>query len=408
MAMQTENPIKDTETITMTKQELQALIREVYHKERAAENKGKKLLSTKEMYDLLKQLPAESSRTFEKTVTGYGVAWDDSVIKNEIYELIDVVKTQPEVSEEADKVAFAAFSVAVNYERRMKNSTAEEKLLRDYEPYFAKNHIFYNHMLLLSKMEKMENFRESEWDEASVRELMQIASDNADNMTDNVGGKHAFAETVALAFENVPQIMDSIQKTDKISWINRGRNAAEKAIQATPDYGKFYCTHGRLMAVTGDYDTALSLLNEAIDKEDNQRSDYAIRIGRYLTFIQQIRARKQMAAMEQDANNNLEQYRAALEEQEKETIVKNMEFLGLFSGIVSFTIGSLTISGAIAEQSIKHAAGLIVVLMGALMAVFATFGIILHGICSKKAMRNVVVLLLGAAVVVGGIVFCLN
>ena len=104
----------------------------------------------------------------------------------------------------------------------------------------------------------------------------------------------------------------------------------------------------------------------------------------------------------------MQAYERKLEEQEKQTIVKNMEFLGLFSGIVSFTIGSLTIGSAVANQSILHAAGLIVVLMGALMGVFAAFGIILHGVVGKKAGRNFFVLLLGLAIVVGGILLCLR
>ena len=98
----------------------------------------------------------------------------------------------------------------------------------------------------------------------------------------------------------------------------------------------------------------------------------------------------------------------AMEEQEKQSMVKNMEFLGLFSGIVSFTIGSLTITGAIADQSIQSAAGLIVVLMGALIGVFAAFGIVLHGIVKKKeAGRNIFVFILGILIIFLGIWLCL-
>ena len=118
--------------------------------------------------------------------------------------------------------------------------------------------------------------------------------------------------------------------------------------------------------------------------------------------------------------SQMHEMKLAMEAQEKETMAKNMEFLGLFSGIVSFTIGSLSISGAIAEQSIRHAAGLIVVLMGALMCVFAAFGIILHGFhkvkIAKKTQkyersficRHLVVFALGALVVAGGILFCMS
>ena len=116
----------------------------------------------------------------------------------------------------------------------------------------------------------------------------------------------------------------------------------------------------------------------------------------------------------------MQEVKLAMDAQEKESMTKNMEFLGLFSGIVSFTIGSLSITGAIAEQSIKHAAGLIVVLMGALMCVFAAFGMILHGFHAvrknqntqryerKFIHRHLIVFALGILVVMGGILFCLS
>ena len=265
-----------------------------------------------------------------------------------------------------------------------------------------------NHMLLLSQMGQLENFRETQWNEFSIRDLLQLARKNSAALCHNVGGLHAFAETVALAYENTPALMTRIQETDHINWLNSALAAIEETLRVDPDYAKFYCTYARLLAAGGDYDAALNKLSIAIDKENSQRPDYAIRVGRYLTFSQQFRARKELVSMETTMQTHLEQYKSALDDQEKQTLVKNMEFLGLFSGIVSFTIGSLTISGAIAEQSIKSAAGLIVVLMGALMGVFAAFGIILHGASGKKALRNILVLLMGFAAVIGGIAFCLN
>ena len=394
------------ETANLTRQEVQALALDVYRQNQAAEKKGKQLLTRDEIIALFSALPEESERKFEVDVVGFSVDWDESIIQNELTQFLAPVKAGTANAAE-EQLAFSAFCVLVNYERRMKNFSAEERWLQDWQDCFG-GHIFYNHMLLLSQMGQLENFRETQWNEFSIRDLLQLARKNSAALCHNVGGLHAFAETVALAYENTPALMTRIQETDHINWLNSALAAIEETLRVDPDYAKFYCTYARLLAAGGDYDAALNKLSIAIDKENSQRPDYAIRVGRYLTFSQQFRARKELVSMETTMQTHLEQYKSALDDQEKQTLVKNMEFLGLFSGIVSFTIGSLTISGAIAEQSIKSAAGLIVVLMGALMGVFAAFGIILHGASGKKALRNILVLLMGFAAVIGGIAFCLN
>lgn len=389
----------DTEMNNWTEQQLRELMHSVYQQEKEADKKGKQTLTEEEIKKYLLAQTDESCREFETTLVKYAVDWDDkTIIKNTLKNMVEAFRQdQTKVDE---RVAFAAFCVMVNYERRMKNASAEKQLLDEYETLFNQ-HIFYLHMRLLSDMEEMESFKHRP-DGRKTREILERAELNAKNLCKNEGGTHAFAETVALAYETVPDVMKEIEQSQGANWLNSGINAVEKCIElSNGKYAKYYCTYARLLAIEGNYDAALSKLNEAVDKEDNKRPDYSIRIGRYISYIQQFRASKQMKASE-------EEFRVAMEKQESQTIVKNMEFLGLFSGLVSFTIGSLSISGAVANQSIKHAAGLIVVLMGALMAVFAAFGIILHGIWGKKALRNLVVLLMGAAIVVGGILFCLN
>ena len=102
----------------------------------------------------------------------------------------------------------------------------------------------------------------------------------------------------------------------------------------------------------------------------------------------------------------MESKQALLEEDTRSSLTKNMEFLGLFAGIVSFTIGGVSIAGAMADRSLVGAAGLIVVLMGALLGVFAGFGIILHGYRGEKSRRNLLVFALGAVITAAGVFLC--
>ena len=399
--------------VDFTEEELRSMMRSIYREEKEAEKKGKTVLSKTQMYDTLAQLPDETTRQFELDVVNYCLNWDDTVIKNALLELIALADTHKNPAEEEHRVAFGAFCVAVNYERRQKNTSAEEQLLERYRDAFENGHVFYSHLVLLNKMGKAAGF-----DCEQLQELLFLAKRNSDNLSDNAGGKHAFAESVALVFENAPDSMTDFLHDPHANWLGLAESAALVAIMSDKNYAKFYCTYSRILALKGDFESALKNIEIAIDKENSSRSDYAIRIGQYLSYSQQFRAQKQLSSIESALSAKMQHYeeqtevsfaahQKAMDEQEKQTMVKNMEFLGLFAGIVSFTIGSLTITGAIAEQSIQSAAGLIVVLMGALMCVFAAFGMILHGIVKKTAFRNLAVFILGALIVVGGILFCL-
>lgn len=410
--------------------ELVALIRDVCREQQNAA--GKKVLSLEEIKQAFLALPKEESRQYELAVTGFARDWADSVIKKTekateplIPQLLPSKGDHLVYGSEEEKIAFAAFAVAINYERLQKNPHEEGELLETYREYFGKTrrisssiekheHIYFFHLDVLYRMDMAVGNSD-----AFLINLLKDAKTNSQNLTENYGSHHAFAETTALVFETgSPQLREKLEKAPE-HWLEDAKTSVIKAIAQDENYAKFYCTYGRIQALCGELEEALRSVNKAIALEKNTRSDYSIRIGLYSGYYQQFRAQQKLLVQEAAMAEHMQEMTLAMEAQEKETMAKNMEFLGLFSGIVSFTIGSLTITGAIAEQSIKHAAGLIVVLLGALMCVFAAFGMILHGFHqiskNKKTQRfersfifrHLIVFLLGILVVVGGIVFCM-
>lgn len=449
------------EQLPTNREELIALMRNVYQEEQKAA--GKKVLSMKEIKDAFKALPGEEYREYELAVARFARDWADFIIKKEkkkdkdkdkdqgtdkekeeeekddgpeplIRQLLPKKGEQLQYGTEEEKIAFAAFAVAVNYERLHKNRIEEGKLLAKYREHFGKKHqvefapeqyehVFFFHLDVLYRMDLAVDNNDDDF----LMDLLRDSKINSINLTKNHGGHHAFAETTALAFENAkPHLREQLANAPE-HWLEAAKISVNNAILHDPDYAKFYCTYGRVLALCGDLEGAIKNINQAIALEKSTRTDYSIRIGQYSSYDQQFRAQQKlrnqqetMAKMEATMAEQMEEMKLAMEAQEKESMAKNMEFLGLFSGIVSFTIGSLTITGAIAEQSIKHAAGLIVVLLGALMCVFAAFGMILHGFHAvrrnKKTQkfersfiyRHLVVFILGAAVVLGGIYFCLS
>lgn len=428
--MQTLEKENNTQ-IPADREELVSLMRQVYQQERKAA--GKKVLSLEQIKEKFLALPGEEYREYEVTVAGFARDWADFIIKkrnpDEEPLLTQLLPEQGQTlvyGSDEEKIAFAAFAVAINYERLQKNPEEEEELLNKYREFFGKKtgntaaaekyeHPYFFHLEVLDKMDMAVGSKDE-----FLEELLTMAKINSLNLSKNHGGHHAYAETVALVFENASaQLREKLENAPE-HWLEDGKTSAIKAIAQDDKYAKYYCTHGRLLALCGEYEEAIKNVNLAISYEKNTRTDYSIRIGQYSSYYQQFRAQQKLKIQEEAMAEQMKEMKLAMEAQEKESLAKNMEFLGLFSGIVSFTIGSLTITGAIAEQSIKHAAGLIVVLMGALMCVFAAFGMILHGFHMIKRdiktqrlkrrfmFRHLIVFLFGVLVVAGGILFCLN
>jgi len=382
-----------------------------------AAKKDKYLPTKEQMRELLLSLPTQTERQFEKDIVKYALKWDDSVFsykekaedgtettkKGELFTFIDPIK-EGNLSPEEHRLAFSAFCVAENHARRNENLSILTELDDTYRQYF-KNEPFLLHLEVCTEIKKLEAYKQEDWENRDFDEVLKKAQTNMNNLTGNIGADHAYAELILLAFENAPALLDHLAAKKKEKLLQTALDTMV-AVHVKDSYAKFYCTHGRLFAVAGKYDEALEYLNMAIDKEDSSKSDYPIRVGRYLTFIQQVRSQQQAEVNKKAADEQLNAVTKTLEDQTKDSTTKSMEFLGLFSGIVSFTIGSLTIGGAVAEQSIKHAAGLIIVLMGALMGVFSAFGMILHGFANKRTVRNLIVLLMGLAIIAGGMWLC--
>jgi len=152
---------------------------------------------------------------------------------------------------------------------------------------------------------------------------------------------HNYAETIATAMEE-EVIQDSAHIDDAIDHI-------KKSISLAPKYAKYYCTYGRLLALKSQIAKGLQLIRKAIDLEDSQKSDYAIRIGDYQAY------HSKLIFMQHTT--------------------RNLEFLGFFAALVSFIIASIQILG---KQPFEEATQLIIVLNGCLLCAFAGFFALIH------------------------------
>lgn len=339
---------------------------------------------------------SEITRRFEVELVKMATNPPHEAFIDEIRNHVDNELNAAEITNED----FIAYCILVNYQRRMKNYEEEEKYIQTYKHMFMPSHPFFIHMELLAMMDNLDAY--------TVEEILELADKNCKQLTRNIGAKHAYCETIAMLYENRTDRTDIDEAVagNLAAHLDKAIYIIDKVISESNDYAKYYCTKGRLLAVNKRYKEAILNITKAIAIEDSSRSDYTLRVNQYQIHLQQAKNLQALDKTEQQLNEKIQKFEAIIEQQSKDSLIKNMEYLGLFAGIISFTIGSIGIASSVAAQSLAAAAGLIIVLLGALLCVFAGFGVILHGL-NRKAFRNLAVFIMGAVIVLGGVHFCL-
>lgn len=236
-------------------------------------------------------------------------------------------------------------------------------------------------------------------DAAEQERLMRIAANSADQNRDNAGYLHAFADLFATFMKRRPDDSregDSLESL-KARWGDKALAAADDAISLDPDYAKYYCTRGRILSVMGAYDSAERSIQMAFDKESSERADYAVRIGNY-----------QYARLQNQTRMQAQQIKELLDEQQQkvdklnDSLTSNIETIAIFSGIVSFVLGSLSLADG---ETAVHAGLLVITLMGALIAALGSFSLLLRASNPRFDRRlSIVVTAIGMLIAVVAVV----
>lgn len=90
------------------------------------------------------------------------------------------------------------------------------------------------------------------------------------------------------------------------------------------------------------------------------------------------------------------------------SLMRNLEYLGIFAGIISFTIGSLSLANGASKYSLIGAGALILILFGALVGTYGLFDIIIHGYKRKERKKYAIVLICTLLLILGGFLICWN
>lgn len=285
---------------------------------------------------------------------------------------------------------FAGFVLLNIYYRRRKDRSKLKELVDIAGPQFQ-HYPLYSHLLSLL-------YKELEDHEKSI----YLSREAMEKLSDHPGVVHNYAESIIKAKEENYPITDQE--------LNEAYEAL-KPLLIYSNYPKFYCTQGRFLAALGKFSEAKAAIMEAIDKEDSESSDYAIRINDYQSILIRVQTlefnsmvHEKLSISEQNTLQLKGQIETSFQEQKRaiddsqrdhredidrsiiihkqemdkslqEMKSENLQMLGFFVAIISFTIGSINL---LKEKSFLESALLILILAGSLMLVYVGFGVLFN------------------------------
>ena len=225
-----------------------------------------------------------------------------------------------------------------------------------------------------------------------INHYRRIEKQSPDKQINLAGVEHAFADLFATYCERY----ESLQESIIAKWYKRALSAVDSAIHHSPEYAKYYCTRGRILALANHYDAALDEIQKAIRVESpsGNKENYSLRIMQYQSHKLNVQAKYQiykLKSQQEKLNEDIGKMKSSL--------ISNIEIIGFFSGIISFIIGSLTLANG---ETAKDAASLIIVLFGALLVVLDGFSFLLHSE-RKHFLKYIIILVIGVAIIIGGL-----
>lgn len=328
----------------------------------------------------LESLPSQEDRDFELSITKTAER-----CPSELFAVCSEILADESVS---TPTRFSAAMILATHFRRFKSYSDFARLIEQYSSAFAKQPL-YPHMAAL-----MYSGRGGSGD---LDQALVLSRQASKTLLKHTGALHAFASNVAHVAEAGGTVDDLL--------LDEAHEALSTALGLEPTYAKFYCTRGRLLALRGDFEQARVSIQKAMDLEDENKTDYALRLGEYQHHLARVFASEMSSTLELEVKQAMgiaDSTRTEVARQLEEFRGQNLATLGLFTAILSFTLGSLQI---VQGQSFDDAARLIVVLAGALMAVYGVFAMIVRRSSSSSSVPLVLCTLTGAVIVVVSIVW---
>lgn len=295
------------------------------------------------------------------------------------------------------EIGYFAFSIIHTYYRRNKDYEEVKSLEMKLKSKYESNEAFdILHLRLEINLPSMDN-----------ASRLAYAKSICSRFPNNYGVLHDFSMMIAEVYEYGDEKTKEIIRTQ---YIEDGKKCID-AIFPT-NYPKFLWTRARIYTILGGlekkeslfetyYHIAFESIKQAWLKEE-MSTQYSIRLATYRNCELYIRnsyiiekSKREYLRIEAEHLNRLEKFRDEL----NHTKMQNIEILGLFVAVISFTIGSLNL---ISTETILNRIYIIIILMASILVVFGGLGIALHG--KANFGRNLALIIIGC-VIVAAIIF---
>ncbi len=246
-------------------------------------NKESAAVSEKEKVDDIKQLFAElptdiKSREYEQSITK---------IANKLFtketdpdETIDI-DAMKSIMNSKSPDAFTAFYCLSVYYRRNNNYNILKEMIDANEKRFKDNPSF-NHIKTEYYIHSGEYY--------DFNSLLESAYQDAITFRKNPGFSHTFVNAFVTKCESLDDEEDFNELME--TWYERAYTLINQAIEMQ-EYPKFFCTKGRLLALNGSFDPAITHINKAIGTENPSRNDYFMTISNYQDYKMEVKLRQQ-------------------------------------------------------------------------------------------------------------------
>lgn len=219
---------------------------------------------------------------------------------------------------------------------------------------------------------------------AYIEESVRLARDSLELLPGYPGALHNLAGGLLRQASLIP-ITDSRRQ----EVLDEALALVGQALMCDPLYPKFHATRASVLAMLGRHDEAEQEIRQAIDAEDSRHKDYAIRLSDYLNIKSDI-------ALARTTTDMKSKIAAASRDVLIESRRANIQILTIFTALISFLIGGLTL---VSTFSFEEAARLIFLLAAAILLALTGFGTLYEGALNGRRLAVSLTVAVGLLVI---------
>ncbi len=296
------------------------------------------------------------------------------------------------VEQPGTDLAYAALYASHIYLRRMKEYSELRELMATFGDSY-RTRATYPHLKSLSL-----GYDPRETDSAA-----RCAEDAKEKAPRHAGVLHNFALMTIQKEENhVPP--DPMR-------LKAAQEALDAAIAQTHGtYARYHATYARLLILQGEYGRAEEEVDQAIDREEPTKADYAIRIGEYQAVKLDIKVRQsimtlaaeqastvaEVRSLQRSIVTDLEGVRNEIENRIGQARSEALQLLGLLAAVVAFIVSGSSIAAQLRNFAVSGR--LFVIVAAGILVIYAGFGLSFLPPGRKGTLRALLALTLGLGI----------